>query len=138
MHVSSAHDAIKKRGTFKAYNEAHEAYVEQRDVAKQAQADMCLFTTPTSKSEKASEKGTEKASEKVSGKNCSEKEKASQKTREGAVLSDAPASDLCEGYKALYEKAMFAKETVKNKKEAAATKMFQFYANLSSLDAKYV
>jgi hypothetical protein len=31
----------------------------------------------------------------------------------------------------------FAKETAKNKKEAAATKMFQFYANLLSLDAKY-
>jgi hypothetical protein len=28
MHVSSALDAIKKRGTFKAYKEAHEAYVE--------------------------------------------------------------------------------------------------------------
>ncbi len=29
------------------------------------------------------------------------------------------------------------KETAKNKKEAAATKMFQFYTNLLSLDAKY-
>ncbi len=34
-------------------------------------------------------------------------------------------------------KATFAKETAKNKKKAAATKMFQFYANLLSLDAKY-
>jgi hypothetical protein len=32
---------------------------------------------------------------------------------------------------------MFAKATAKNKKEAAVTKMFQFYANLLSLDAKY-
>ncbi len=32
---------------------------------------------------------------------------------------------------------MFSKETTKNKKEAAATKMFQFYANLLFLDAKY-
>ncbi len=29
------------------------------------------------------------------------------------------------------------KETAKNKHKAAATKMFQFYANLLSLDAKY-
>jgi hypothetical protein len=29
MHVSSAFNAIKKQGTFKAYKEAHEAYVEQ-------------------------------------------------------------------------------------------------------------
>ncbi len=34
MHVSSALNAIKKRGTFKAYKEAHETYVEQHKVAK--------------------------------------------------------------------------------------------------------
>jgi hypothetical protein len=32
---------------------------------------------------------------------------------------------------------MFAKDTAKNKREAAVTKMFQFYANLLSSDAKY-
>jgi hypothetical protein len=123
MHVSSALNAIKKQGTFKAYKEAHEAYAEQRKVAKQAKADMALFTAPTSKgkkaSKKASEKASEKASKKASGNNHSEKEKASQKTKEGMALSNAPAPDLCKGYKALYEKAMFAKETTKNKKEAA-------------------
>ncbi len=72
MHVSSALNAIKKRGTFKAYKEAHEAYVEQRNVAKQAKANMSLFTTPTSKGKKTNKKGTEKASKKASGKNCSE------------------------------------------------------------------
>ncbi len=43
MHMSSALDAIEKRGTFKAYKEAHEAYVEQREVAKQAKAALALF-----------------------------------------------------------------------------------------------
>jgi hypothetical protein len=52
-------------------------------------------------------------------------------------LSNAPTPDLCKEYKALYKKAMFAKETAKNKKEAAVTKMFQFYMNLLSSDAKY-
>jgi hypothetical protein len=33
-HLSSALNAIKKRSTFKAYKETHEAYVEQCDVAK--------------------------------------------------------------------------------------------------------
>jgi hypothetical protein len=145
MHVSSALNAIKKRGTFKAYKEAHKAYVEQRKVAKQAKADMALFATPTSKgkktsekaSKKASKKASEKASNKASGKNRSEKEKASQKTKEGVALSNAPAPDLCKEYKALYNKAMFMKESAKNKKEATVTKMFQFYVNLLSLDAKY-
>jgi hypothetical protein len=85
MHVSSALDAIKKWGTFKAYKEAHRAYVEQHDVAKQAKANMSLFMTPTSKGKKAYKKGTEKASKKASGKNHSEKEKAFHKTKEGAA-----------------------------------------------------
>jgi hypothetical protein len=146
MHVSSVLDTIKKRGTFKAYKEAHKAYVEHCKVAKQAKANMDLFTTPTSEgkkasrkaAKKASKKASEKTSKKASGKNRSEKEKASQKTKEGAALSDAPAPDLCKEYKALYKKDMFAKETAKNKKEADATKMFQLYANLLSSDAKYV
>jgi hypothetical protein len=107
------------------------------EVAKQAKADMSLFTTPTSEGKKANKKGTEKVSKKASGKNCSEKEKASQKTKEGTALSNAPAPDLCKEYKALYEKAVLVKETAKSQKEAAANKMFQFYANLLSLDAKY-
>jgi hypothetical protein len=48
-----------------------------------------------------------------------------------------PAPELCKEYQALYNKATFAKETAKNKHEATATKMFQFYANLLSSDAKY-
>jgi hypothetical protein len=61
-----------------------------------------------------------------------------QKTKEGAASINAPAPELWDEYKALYNKAIFAKETTKNKKEAAATKMFQFYANLLSSDAKYM
>jgi hypothetical protein len=127
MHVSSALDAIKKWGTFKAYKEA---YVEQRKVARQAKDALALLTAPTSKGKKDSKK--------VAGKNRSEKEKAPQKTKEGAVLANASAPELLKEYKTVYDKASFAKEAAKNKKEVAATKMFQFYANLLSLDAKYV
>jgi hypothetical protein len=77
MHVSTALDAIKKRGTVKAYKEAQEAYVEQREVAKQAKAALALLAAPTSKGKKASKK--------ASGKNRSENEKASQKTKEGTA-----------------------------------------------------
>jgi hypothetical protein len=67
MHVSSALDTIKKRGTFKAYKEAHEAYVEQQEAAKEAKANMHLFATAASKGEKANKKGTDKNSEETSG-----------------------------------------------------------------------
>jgi hypothetical protein len=42
---------------------------------------MQLFATAASKGKKTIKKGTEKASEEASGKNCSEKEKAAQKTK---------------------------------------------------------
>ncbi len=133
MHVSSALGAIEKWGTFKAYKEAHEAYVEQKEVAKQAKATLALFTAPTSKAEKASKK----ASEKEPAKKFSEKEKASKKTKDGMALANASAPELHNEYQTLYDKATFAKETTKNKRKATATKMFQFYTNLLSLDAKY-
>ncbi len=69
MHVSSALNTINKRGTFEAYKEAHEAYVEQREAAKEGKVNMQLFATAASKGEKAIKKGTEKTTEEASGKN---------------------------------------------------------------------
>ncbi len=117
-------------------------------MAKHAKAALVLFTAPTSKGEKDSEKASgkeslkrssekEKASEKEPAKKPSEKEKTSNKTKEAAALADAPALELCNEYQALYNKAIFVKETTKNKKDAAVTNMFQFYANLLYLDATY-
>jgi hypothetical protein len=134
MHVSSALNAIKKRDTFKAYKEAHEAYVEQKEVAKQAKAALALLLALTSKGKKASKKASEKEEP---ARKSSEKEKAPKKTKEGGALTNAPAPELCNEYQTLYDKATFAKETAKNKRKAAATKMFQLYATLLSLDAKY-
>jgi hypothetical protein len=105
MHVSSALDPIKKRGTFKAYKEAHKAYAEQHKVVKQAKSTLALLQAPTSKGKKASEK----ASEKAPAKKSSEKEKASQKTKERTALADAQALELCNEYQAIYKKAIFAK-----------------------------
>jgi hypothetical protein len=129
MHVSTVLDAIEKQGTFKAYKEAQEAYVEQREVANQAKAALAILPAPTSKGKKDSKKALVKKS--------SEKEKASQKTKDGLALASVSASELRKEYQAVYNKASFAKETAKKKHEAAATKMIQFYANLLSLDAKY-
>jgi hypothetical protein len=127
-------------GTFKAYKEAQEAYVEQREVAKQVKAPLALFTAPNSKGEKDSEKASgkesskkssekEKASGKEPAKKSSEKEKTSKKTKEGATSANAPDPELCNEYQAHYDKAIFAKKSAKNMKDAAATKMFQFYTN---------
>jgi hypothetical protein len=129
MHMSTALDAIKKRGTFKAYKEACKAYVEQRKVAKQAKAALALLMAPTSQGKKESKK--------ASAKKSPEKKKASQKTKESVALANASAPELRKEYQVVYNKASFMKKIAKNKCEAAATKMFQFCANLLSLDAKY-
>jgi hypothetical protein len=125
MHMSMAANAIEKRGTFKAYKEACEAYVEQREALKQAKAALALLTATVSKGEKMSKKSSKKVSE-----------MALQKTKEGVALANAPALELHAEYQADYKKAKFATETAKNKHKATATKMFQFYANLLSADAK--
>jgi hypothetical protein len=124
MHVSTALDVIKKWGTFKAYKEACKADVEQRKAVKQAKATLALLMATVSKGKKTSKKSSKKASE-----------KALQKTKVGAALADAPALELHAEYQADYKKAKFATETAKSKHKAAATKMFQLYANLLSADA---
>jgi hypothetical protein len=70
-------------------------------------------------------------------KKCSEKEKASQKTKEGAAVANATAPELHTEFQADYNKAKSAAEIAKNKNKAAATEMFQFSTNLLSSDAKY-
>ena len=92
----------------------------------QAKATLALLTAPASEGKKASKKSAKKSPK-----------KALQKTKEGAALANAPASELHVEYQANYDKAKFAAETAKNKCKAAATKMFQFYANLLFSDAKY-
>jgi hypothetical protein len=60
IHVSSALNAIKKQGTFKIYKEAHKAYLEQKEVSKQAKAALALLLAPTNEGKKASKKASEK------------------------------------------------------------------------------
>jgi hypothetical protein len=100
MHVTTALDAIEKQGTFNAYKEAHEAYVEQHEVAKQAKAALAILLAPTSKGKKDSKK--------ASMKKPPEKEKASQKTKETVALANTSAPELCKEYQAICNKASFA------------------------------
>jgi len=112
MHVSTAINAIEKQGTFKAHD------VDQHKAAMQAKAALAVLNAVTSKGEKTSKK-------------------ASQKTNEGVVLTDAPDPELQAEYKKDFQKANKATETAKNKKESAAKNTFQFYVNLLSADTKY-
>jgi hypothetical protein len=120
MHVGLAMDVIKKRGHFKAYKEAHELYVEQRDLAKQAKAALAELDGATSKSEGA---GTSM--------------KSSKKASEATAMADPNEPNPQANFLLDLEKAREAAENTKAKAESAAKDMFQFYANLLSVDAKY-
>jgi hypothetical protein len=118
MHVGSALDTIKKQGLFKANKEAHELYVEQKDLAKQVKATLAELDGTTSE-----DAGTSR--------------KPSKKNKEGAVMADASESNLQANLQFDLEKAKEATENAKAKAESAAKDMFQFYANLLSVDSKY-
>ncbi len=99
--------------------------MEQRYAVKQAKPALALLPAPASEGKKTSKKSSNKASE-----------KASKKDKEGAASANAPAPEVHAEHQADYKKARVASETAKNKRKAAATEMFQFYANLLSSDAK--
>jgi hypothetical protein len=87
MHVSTALNTIEKWGAFKAYKDACKAYVEQRQVVRQAKAALALLTAPAGKGKKASKKAAKKIPE-----------KALHKTKEGVALANVPAPELREEY----------------------------------------
>jgi hypothetical protein len=119
MHVRSAMDAIKKQGHFKAHKEAHAAYVEQRNLVKQAKAALAEIDGTTSESATASTKST-------------------TKHKDSVATADASEPNLQAIYQLDLEKAKEAAENARAKAESTAKDIFQFYANLLSVDAKYV
>jgi hypothetical protein len=63
MHVGSAMDRIEKQGRFKAHEEAHEDYMEQHDLVKQAKAALAELDGTTSEGTGASKKSSKKHKE---------------------------------------------------------------------------
>ncbi len=102
----------------KAHEEAHETYVEQRNLAKQAKAALAELDRTTSEGAGASKK-------------------SSKKHNEATAMVDAFESNLQATFQLDLEKAREAAENTRAKAESAMKDMFQFYSNLLSVDAKY-
>jgi hypothetical protein len=75
--------------------------------------------------------------DRTTSKSAGASKKSSKKHKEAAATADAPESNLQAMYQLDLEKAKEAAENAKAKAESAAQDMFQFYANLLSVDAKY-
>jgi hypothetical protein len=117
MHMRSALEAIKKKGYFKAHKGANVAYVEQRNLVKQAKAALAKLDGTTSEGTGSSRK-------------------SSKKPKETAATDSQPDPDLQAEYMSGIKQA-HATEKAKAKAEQAALDMFQLYANLLSINAKY-
>jgi hypothetical protein len=104
MHVGSAMDAIKKQGHFKAHKEAHESYMEQCNLVKNAKAALAELDGTTSKGA-----GTSK--------------KSSKKAKEAAAMADASETNLQAICQLDLEKAKEAAENARAKVESAAKDM---------------
>jgi hypothetical protein len=105
IHVGSALDAIKKKGHFKAHNKAHEAYVEQLKLVKQAKATLAKLDGTTSKGTGSSKKPF-------------------KKHKEAAATASQPDPNLQAEYHLDLKKAKEAAEKAKVKMELAAQEIF--------------
>jgi hypothetical protein len=118
MHVTETLDAIKKCGHFEAYKEAQVLFVAKKEVAKQTKASLSLLDEAS--------KGLGKS------------KKSSKKAKEAKGVTKAPDSQIPATFQANLEKAKVAPENAKGVITTAANKMFMFYTNLLSIQAKYM
>ncbi len=116
MHVMETLDAIKKRGNFKANNEAQASYVEQKEVVKSAKASLSLLDG-TSKGWGKSRKTLKNAKE------------AEGKAKAANGTTEVPDNPMRATFQADLEKAKKAAKNAKGAMTTAASQMFAFYAN---------
>jgi hypothetical protein len=117
MHVESALDAIKKRGHFRDHDKAQALYVNQKELAKQAKAALALLD------------GVSKGAEKF--------KKSSKMAKEAKAAAEAADPEMRANFLLDLKKAKEAAEIAKGVMMTATNKMFQLYANLLSVEAKY-
>jgi hypothetical protein len=118
MHVNATLDAIKKPGHLEDHKEAQEIYVQQKELAKQAK-------TATSELVGVTSEGVEKS------------KKSSKKAKKAESTADVPDPNMRAMYLQDLKKAKEASEKAKCNMTTTSNKMFQYYANLLSSEAKY-
>jgi hypothetical protein len=114
IHVGSAQEAIKKKGYFKSFEEHSDDYSEKREEVKELRKQLeALKEALAAQPQEAAPKGTTAEADNNSSATLHAKTKAELKQ---ATLVAKEAADLC---------------------DKAASDMFQLYANLLSVDARY-
>jgi hypothetical protein len=114
IHVGSAREGIEKKGYFKSYEEYFGTFANKRDKIKQLQSQLAELD------------GTSGTFRK-SGKN----------SKESMVEASSASSTLRSDIMAELKQAVGAAEEAMTKRDKAAEDMFQLYANLPSINARY-
>jgi hypothetical protein len=115
MHVSTTLDAIKKEGTFRAYTEACELYVEHCEAAKQAKAAWAVLNAATSEGEKTSKR-------------------LPRRQREARLWLTHQTLNCTQNTRRTLRRPNLLQRLPRTREN----QMVQFYVNLLSSDSKYV
>jgi hypothetical protein len=130
-HDNGTKEAIKKRGYFKDYEKAQQAYVEHKQVVKSAKASLALLDRTS--------KGSGKSRKLKKAKETEAKAKeAEAKSKEAEGVIKVPKDPMKAAFQVDLEKAKKATEDAQDAMTAAASKMFAFYLNLLSPESKYL
>jgi hypothetical protein len=112
IHVGSAREAIKKKGYFKSFEDHSGTYADKRKKVKELKDQLVALREASTAQPKDSKETTVEASE-----------------EDSAALRATIKAEL--------KQALEAVEEAKTKRDKAAQDMFQLYANLLSVNARY-
>ena len=123
--MGSAREAIEKKGYFKSFEEYSETYTDKREKIKEVKDQLtALKEASETSAETSGQTGTSRKS------NKNPKETTVEASKEGSAALRATI-------KAELKQALEAVEEATTKRDKAAEDMFQLYANLLSVDARY-
>jgi hypothetical protein len=124
IHVGSAREAIKKKGYFKSFEDHSETYADKREKVKELKDQLVALREASAAPAKTSgQAGTSRKSK-------DPKETTVEASKEGSAALRATI-------KAELKQALDAAEEATTKRDKAAKDMFQLYANLLSVNARY-
>ncbi len=123
--MGPAREAIEKKGYFKSYEEFFGTFADKRDKIKELRSQLMEL------------KETSETSAKTSGQTGTSR-KSNKNSKETMVeASEESSATLRAAIKAELMQALEAKEEATTKPDKAAEGMFQLYANLLSVNARY-
>ncbi len=137
MHVTTVLDAIKKRGTFKDYKKAEEAYVEAKKAAESAEAGLALLDSTSTESRKNCKKKALVKAKEATKEALAKTQETKSEAKEAEEATNMTKNSMKTGFKDDLEKAKKAMEDAKGAMITATSKMFTFYLNLLSPKSKY-